>query len=152
MKRSIRGYILVEAVMAMGLLSVGLVAIQGSMRQSIMTRGIARDYTHVRFLLENILAHIELQPLLTQDSDSGQFEGADARFGWEWEVSKIDLPEPQIPLDIPEEERTRFELQVDYVTKIRATVTWKRSGQEFSETVETIWLPDKLFVPEDEFE
>lgn len=150
MKRSMRGYILVEAVMAMGVLSVGMVAIQGSLRQAIMTRGIARDYTEARFLLENILAHIELQPMLTQASDSGRFTGDDARFSWAWEISKIDLPEPQIPLDISELERKQFELQVWYVTKIQATVTWERRGQEFSETVETIWLPDKLFVPEDE--
>lgn len=147
---SSRGYILVEAVMAMAMLSVGSLAIQGALRQAVMTRGIAQDYTEARFLLERILAMVEIQPMLTQDSGEGVFEPPYERFSWKYEISKIDLPEPPIPANIPEEELEKFKLQVRYVTKIVATVSWSRRDREFEETVETLWVPEKLFVPEDE--
>ena len=50
------GYVMVETVVAMGLLSVSMVAIHGAVRQTVIARGQAQDYTIARFLLEEIVA------------------------------------------------------------------------------------------------
>lgn len=148
MKRSC-GYILVEAVMAMGLLSVGIVAIQGAMRQSIVVRGQARDYTVARFLAEQKLAEVEIQPVLSESSRSGSFPGEYSRFRWEWKVSRVEVPTPVIPADVPPEQLGQFKLNARYLAKIELVILWKRSGREYKEKIETLYGPEKLFVPEE---
>ena len=142
-----RGYILIEAVMSMVLLSLGLVAIQGAIRQTIVVRGQARDYTQARFLLEETLARLETQPQHVEGSQSGNFEGDFSRFAWEWKISKIDVPLPPFPPDITPEEIAVFKLNVSYVAKVEVTLSWTRSGRSYKETFETLWPPEKLWVP-----
>lgn len=69
------GYIMVETVVAMGLLSTGMVVIHGAIRQTIIARGQAQDFTVARFLLEEIAAEKELQPELVEGSGQGNFPG-----------------------------------------------------------------------------
>jgi hypothetical protein len=149
-RRRATGYILLEALMSMALLSVGLIVVNGVMRDTFLTRGLARDYTQARFLLEETVANLELQPLLLEDSASGRFEGEFSRFGWKWKVTKVEVPPPPIPPDLPPEEAAKFKLSVGYLAKIEATVSWTRRGRTFEKTVETLWGPEKLFIPKDE--
>ena len=148
-----RGYILIEAVMSMALLSLGLVAIQGAIRQTIIVRGQARDYTQARFLIEETLARLEIesndsgQPQLVEGSQSGDFEGDFSRFAWKWTISRAYVPPPPIPPDIPPEEAEAFRLSVNYVVKVEVTVSWKRGDNSYEETFETLWPPEKLWVP-----
>jgi len=139
----------------MALLSVGIIGIQRAMQQAILTRGQARDYTEARFLLEEAMATVELQPILhsgkgpTGHSDDGGEDGR-PRFEWKTEVTRIDLPEPELPADMPEDQRREFKLSARYLAKITATVTWTRRGEHYEETFETLWSPEKLYVPEEE--
>jgi len=147
------GYILIEAMMAMALLSIGMLTIHGAIRQTIIVRGQARDYTQARLLIEDILARIEIQakgpnqPQLMESSDSGRFKGDLSRFSWKWTISKIDVPLPPMPPDTPPEIAEAFELTVSYVTKVDVTVSWKRSGRRFKETFETLLPPETLWLP-----
>lgn len=142
-----RGYILVEAIMSMALLSMGLIAIHGAIRQTIIVRGQARDYTQARFLLEQTLAYLELQPQHTEGAQSGQFEGDFSRFSWAWKISKIDIPLPPFPPDTPWEVIENFKLNADYVAKVVVTVSWTRTGRRYEESFETLWPPEKLWLP-----
>jgi hypothetical protein len=144
------GYILFEAVVAMALLSIGIVGIQRAMQQAIITRGQARDYTQARFLLEEVMSWVELQPQLYTGKNAGRFEGDRSRFAWEWDITKIDFPEPEIPADVPPQQRRRFQLRAPYLAKIKVTVSWKRRGHKYQESLETLWSPEKLFIPEQE--
>ncbi|MCX5758208.1 MAG: hypothetical protein NTU83_06820, partial [Candidatus Hydrogenedentes bacterium] len=108
------GYILFEALMALSLLSMSLIVIHNGLRQTILVREQARDYTQARFLLENVMAKVELQPLLTQATDSGGFQGELSRFHWTWKVSKVDIPPPPFPSNLPQEVIARFKLNVQY--------------------------------------
>ncbi len=103
------GYIFVETVVAMGVLSISMLVIQGAVRQAIITRGQAQDYTTARFLLKQVAAEVELQPELVASSDSGRFKKPNERFGYEWELTKVEVPIPEIPATIPEEKRERLE-------------------------------------------
>ena len=90
-----RGYILVETIVAMALLSAGMVAIQGGLRQAVLVRGQARDYTQARFLMDGLIADLSLQPEHVQGSKSGRFSGEYDRFSYTWTISRVDVPVPQ---------------------------------------------------------
>jgi hypothetical protein len=140
------GYIMVEAVMAIALLSVGTVAIQGALRQAIITRGQAKDYTQVKFLLEQLISELEIQPLLKEGEKQGTFPGDSSRFSWKTRVRKINLPDPTPPSDLDPSLANSTKLQIKYLTYISATVYWQRAGRKFQESFETLWLADKLLV------
>ena len=55
-RRPNNGYILLESLVAMGILSVGVVVIQNALQQGLITRGQSQDYTQARFALERIVA------------------------------------------------------------------------------------------------
>lgn len=147
--RFTRGYILLEAVIAMALLSVGIIAIQGSLRQAVIVRGQATDYTQARFLLDEIMGKYELQPMLVEGSDSGVCKAPYSRFKWKSKVTKVEVPMPPIPPSIPPDKAEKLKLDAGYLAKIEATVTWQRNKRDFSERAETLWSPEKLFVPEE---
>lgn len=139
-----RGYILVEAVMAMMVLSVSMVTLQAGLRQGIFVRGQARDYTEARFLLDNIIAKLNLQPQLVESSSSGNYMGE--KYHWEWQVSKIDLPVPPMPASAPVDMEPK-PLPVTYIAKVRIKITWSRWGRDFEEQAETLWAPERLWQP-----
>jgi len=146
------GYILFEAVMAMGLLSIGVVSIQAALRQAIVTRAQARDITEARFFLERVISTIELQPQLVEGTDSGVFTEEGGRFRWKSEVTRVDIPQPEIPPDLGELLEDDAKLKVKYLVRIQATVMWKRFGRDYEETFKTLWVSDKLYVPKDELQ
>lgn len=156
MRRS--GYILFETVAALAVFSASILVIQGAFQRAIATRALAQDYTQVRFLLDQKMAELELQPQLVEGEDSGNFEGNLSRFSYQWKVSKIDLPEPPIPPDLPPEQQQNLKLKVNYITKIQVTISWTRGkgdkgkAEEHKVTASTIWDPEKLFVPQEEQE
>lgn len=141
------GYILIEAVVSLGLLSVSVVAIQGSLRQAVLVKGEAQDYTMARFILEEQIAKVEQQRQLTEISNSGRGKGDLSRFRWTYKITKIPLPEPNIPPHIPPEKLHLLELNAPYMAKIEATVAWTRAGVEHEEKLETLWIPEKLWTP-----
>ena len=149
------GYILVEATVALVLLSLGAYAVHGTIRQALITRGQAQDYTQVRFLLERIASEVSLQPMVKEESQSGSFTGDFSRFAWSYTLSRVDVPLPQPPPFPPAgwAEPEDFEYQVEYLGLITATVTWQRAGQPYSESLETLFNPFKLWQPieEDDF-
>ena len=146
--RHLRGYILVETIVAMGLLSISMMVIQGAIRQAIITRGQAEDYTTARFLMEQVVAKIELQPQMKTSSDRGPFEGEHGRFSYEWELTKVEVPIPAFPDDMPTVQRKRLELMFKkYMGKLRVVIRWARAGQEFEAAGETLLAPEKLWLP-----
>lgn len=148
------GYILVETVVAMGVLSISMLIIHQDIRQAIMTRGQAQDFTTARFLLEKVFAEHMEQSLLREESDSGRFPPPHQRFAYEWTISKVEMPMPELPQDLPgENDEARLEklreMYKGYMGKLRIHILWTRSGQEREAIVETLFPPEKLWVPED---
>jgi hypothetical protein len=136
-------------MVSLALLSVGLIAVNRAMREAILVRGLARDYTQVRLLLETMMAELEVQPMLVEESQSGSFEGEFSRFRWKWKVAKVDVPQPPMPPDLPPEVVKEFQLSAPYLTKIGVTISWERSGRAYEQTAETLWIPEKLFIPKE---
>ena len=66
------GYIFVETVVAMGLLSLSAFVIQNALRQAMITRAQAQDITSARFLLEKISGERILLFQQPEGNGSGQ--------------------------------------------------------------------------------
>lgn len=151
------GYILLEALVALTLLGVISYSIHGTFQQALMTRGQAQDYTRARFLLEKVVADQQLQPLVVERADDGFFDGEENdRFQWEYQIKKIRLPKPPEPTTPPPPGTSRppfrYPLDGGFLVHIVATVSWTRGGQEFSESIETLFSPQKLWQSKEEEE
>ncbi len=146
------GYLLVETAVALVLLSLGAYVIHGTIQQALVTRGQAQDYTQARFLIEQAMSQIELQPQSPEGSQSGQFEGAYSRFRWTSETSRVDIPKPAPPASPPEgwsPPQGELEFPIPYLMRAKVTVLWERAGKEYSEFAETLFNSGKLWQPID---
>jgi len=142
------GYIFFETVVAMALLSISMVAIHAAMRQGILARGQAQDYTVARFLLEKIMAEKELQPEMVEDSGRGSFSGEYSRFSYEWKITKIEIPHPEIPPRFPPDQLKAIEdLFRGYMGKITVKISWSRAGHDFEAVGETLIPPGQFWQP-----
>jgi len=150
--RKTAGYIMVETLVAMAVLSIGLVGVHKALREGIKTRGIARDATHARFLLDQKVAELELRPFLFEGTESGSWKGEFSRFEWRYRIEKVELPLPPLPEYIDSQLVIDLEMPVSYLGRISATISWVRSGQRFTRTAETLIAPERLIVPLEEEE
>lgn len=147
---SIAGYILFEAVFSMALLSIAGLTFQSALRQAILTRGQANDYTTARFLLEQINSEIELQPQYEETEKSGSFPEPYDRFSYEWKISKISIPKPELPSEIPPELRENLiKMFRDYIAKVDIWIRWQRAGMKFETHAQNLFQPEKLWTPEE---
>lgn len=150
--QALGGYILVEATVALVLLSVGSMTVHRTIQEAIRTRGQAQDYTHARFLLTQIVAGLEIQPELLEHSEQGQFSGKHSRFSWAYRVQRVSFPMPRGPLRPPPKgakqgRNIEYVDGQDYLAHVHASVSWIRSGRAFSESYETLLGPDHLWQP-----
>ncbi len=150
LRRNQSGYILFEATLALVLLTVGAYSVHGVIRQAVLTRGQAQDYTSAKFLLEQLVADVEFQPLVMPEKHEGRFEGEYERFSWSTEVNKIEIPKPEGPLISlggGGPDPAELKLQSPALAHVIAKITWQRGGRTFTETMETLFDYKKLWIP-----
>ena len=136
------GYILAELLVALAVLSIGVLAVNRALRETVVTRGQARDFTHARFLLEQIVGNLELQPLLKEETRSGTFDGEFSRFSWTYTVSRVDVAAPVGQVSPTAEPPAAY--PATQLGKIAATVQWTRAGTPFERRVETLVEAERL--------
>lgn len=151
MKR--RGYVLLETVGALVVLSVGIVGVHQAMREAVMTRAQARDYTQARFLLQALVAQVELQPLVYPGEYQGAYADSLSRFRWKYKVDLVQLPEMQPSVQaVPRPSRGRPMIvrrqPVTHMGRITAEVSWTLRNQEYSQRTQTLMQPEKVFRPD----
>ncbi len=155
MCRRTRGYIFFETVVAMALLSMSALVIQGALRQAIITRGQAQDYTTARFLMEKIVGERAMRLPLPEGSGSGRFEAPHERFRYEWEVRRVTVPLPPVPTfpsaaDPAAIEALLMEIEAqlqDYMGKLTVRIFWERAGMEFEHIGETLLRSELFWQP-----
>lgn len=141
------GYLLMETIVAMAVLSLSMAVMHAGIRQAVLARGQARDFTTARFVLEEVVAGLEMRLQLVEGKGEGAYQ-PDPRFTYAWEVSKISVPRPPLPDDLPEVSRQQMEkFFTGYMPKIRVAVRWQRAGFDFEAVGETLLGPEKLWVP-----
>ncbi|MBX7256370.1 MAG: type II secretion system GspH family protein [Candidatus Hydrogenedentes bacterium] len=142
-----RGWILVETLVALVVLSVGILAANRALGESMFTRAMAQDYTQARFFIEQVMSELELQPMLAENSTGqGDFGKDYPRFKYKWAVSRADIPVPRVPPEILVNYPDGIEMPVPYVGKISVTVLWTRRDQTYTRTAETLIGPERLYV------
>ena len=151
MGRKRAGYIFVETVVAMGVLSISVLVVQAALRQGILTRAQAQDYTTARFLLEQVAGEQALLFQQPEGSGSGDFDAPYDNYHFEWNIEKVDIPIPEAVGTLPPEQREEFEKRiVDHMGKLTVRITWRRGGAEMEALGETLLRPDLFWMPEGE--
>lgn len=138
-----RGYILVESLVAMTILSLGMISVSNALGQANYTRALARDRSDARFLLETVIGSVTIQPVIDAGTWTGAFRDH-PRFSYEYTVRVASIPEPPRPPARPGEVTEDYELPVSVIGHIRVTVKWTRLGDAYSETFETLFSPERL--------
>ncbi|GMV90583.1 MAG: hypothetical protein AMXMBFR82_03610 [Candidatus Hydrogenedentota bacterium] len=149
--QSCAGWILVETMVALMVLSIGGVAVNRAMQEALITRAMARDFTTARFLLEQVMSDLELQRALIEGaSQSGGFGDDHPQFSYRWNVSTVPVPQPELPPLATATLAQPVEYPVPYLGKIHVTVSWSRAGRAFERSLETLVSPDQVYTKEDE--
>ena len=152
-RRSTSGYILIETTVAIVVLGISAITIHGVIRQAIQTRGQVQDFTHVRFLMEDYMARLELQPYLYAGTGDGMFEEGEGRFRYSYRIRPVRVPVPELPvpsgIDPGEFSRFKYHPGASYLVHVALTVRWTRGQMEFEDTIETLLPQAKLYVPPD---
>jgi hypothetical protein len=152
MTRRAGGYVLLEAIGAMVVLSVGIVAINEATREIMLTRAQARDFTRAGFLLEELMSGLQLRPQLTEGTFQGKYGENVPRFRWKYVVSTVQIGgEEQVPQFAvgPDGRPIAVELPVKYMVRIVGTVSWTLKGQEYFRSTQTLCQPEKLPKPDE---
>lgn len=144
----LRGYILVEAVTAMAVLSITAVAVQRAVHTAALARGLAQDYTTAQFLLDRLAADQSLQPRIAAgESHEGIFPPPHERFSYRWSLDKLYIPMPEPPPGLAPEQRAALTSGLlDYMGKLHIEVSWSRGGEQFSADGDTLLSPDRVWV------
>lgn len=147
-----KGYVLLEAIGALVVLSVGIVGIHQAMQEAVTTRAQARDYTQARFLLDELVAGIVLKPTLMEGQFQGEYEGDLSRFRWEYSVARVDLPGTEQTVVRPPGATRPITIDppVKYMGRIEASVTWTLRNRTYEVKTQTLCQPEKLPAPSDE--
>lgn len=133
----------------MGVLSVGIVGINTSLRQVLLTRALAEDYTHVRFLLDELVATVELRYPVTSGEESGAF-GEDSRFRWSRSIEAYPTPIPPLPVQLTEEEALDLQQTVGQLARVTVRVDWARMGSSYSREAISFLPVGRLFLTPEE--
>ena len=143
------GWVLIETLVAMVLLSVGVLAINRALRESLQTRAIAKDYTTARFLLDEKMGELEMQPVLNEgDSGAGAYKDRE-RFSYSWSVARVDLPTPAIPAELRQFFLEPPTLPEPHLGRITVTIKWTRVGREFDAIAETLISAQRILTLEE---
>ncbi|MBW7866486.1 MAG: hypothetical protein H3C30_18980 [Candidatus Hydrogenedentes bacterium] len=147
-RRPVRGYIFVETLVAMGILSVSMLFIQEAIRQAILTRGQAQDYTTARFLIERVIANRMIAFEQPEGESSGVFPAPFERFSYQWEVRRVEIPQPPLPPDMTPDEVVFFNQAFKrYLGKVTVRIRWSRAGIPGEAVAETLLRPDMVWMP-----
>ena len=139
------GWVLLETLVALVLLSVGVLAINRALREAMQTRAIAQDYTTARFLLEEKMGELDMQPSLNEGGNaSGDFGNEHPRFSFSWSVAKVDVPIPPIPAELQPFFLEPPQLPEPHLGRISVTIKWTRTGREYDATAETLIASNRL--------
>lgn len=142
------GYLLVETIVAMAVLSITVLGVHRSVQQALRARALTMDFTTARFLIEDKLNEFLMQPQVTEGEGKGDFPSPHERFHYRWAISKVDVPRPEIPPDIaPVDAEYLLRQFQSYVGRVEILITWERGGSTYERLGETLIGPNKLWQP-----
>ena len=120
------GFMLLEAMVALAILSIGIVTVMQSFSSALRVSKSSYNSTIATFLAQSKLSDLEREDSWTKENLSGDFGKAYPNFKWEAEVSPVELdkliPE-NLRLKAREEEGNKQEVNL-----LNLTVSWVERG------------------------
>lgn len=138
-----RGYILVETLVAMGVLSVGMVAVGNALHQAHMMRAIAKDRTDARFLLEQVTGTVELRTVIEPTAEAGVFPDH-PRYQYSYAIDLIQMEMPKPAPSLSPTLTRRLRVVPPLIPRLRVSVKWQRMGGAYEEVFETLLPPERI--------
>lgn len=150
------GFLLMEAVLAIMILSAGTVAIMRTYATSLAAEVISQQYLEASNLIEQLIADVLSQQEIVAGESSDTFEAPYDDYSWEVKVDEI-MPEFDAPAELIDETQPATtetteeqEDQTAYLLKVvTASVLWTYRGDEKKLTYQTAVI---RMMPEDEFD
>lgn len=90
-EKTIKGFTLIEVMIAMAILAIALVTIFQSQSQSISMTGNSRFLTTASLLAQGKMAEVEMIDMKNVRTDSGDFGDGFPGYSWRMEVKDTDL-------------------------------------------------------------
>jgi type II secretion system protein I len=103
------GFTLIEAMAALVIFSVAIVAVIEGMGAALRIQSDLTAEQRAAMLAENVIEEIKYTATLDEGEEGGQYEGSDAAYGWDTAIAKTD---------------------VDNLMEVTARVTWGPPGNE----------------------
>lgn len=149
MRAKRRGYILVETITAMAILSITAITAQRAIQVAIQARGLAQDYATAQLLLENLVADQSLQPRISLGAhEAGTFPAPYERFQYVWHLDPASIPFPEIPPGLPPGQVAAAEQSfIRYMGRLQVSITWSRAGQAMEIEGDTLLHPGQVWIP-----
>jgi hypothetical protein len=126
------GFMLLEAMVALAILSIGIVTVMQSFSSALRVSKSGYNSTIATFLAQSKLSDLEREDSWTKENLSGDFGKAYPNFKWEAEVSPVELdkliPENLRTRNIEEEEERVGEENKQEVNLLNLTVSWVERG------------------------
>jgi general secretion pathway protein I len=93
MRRALRGFTLIEVLVALAIVVIGMAAVMGAITSSAQTVSYMRDKTFAQWVAENQIATVRLSGQLVQAGNSdGDQDYAGTKWHWRQEVAATEIP------------------------------------------------------------
>ena len=120
------GFMLLEAMVALAILSIGIVTVMQSFSSALRVSKSGYNSTIATFLAQSKLSDLEREDSWTKENLSGDFGKAYPNFKWETEVSPVELdkliPE-NLRVKVREDEGNKQEVNL-----LNLTISWVERG------------------------
>lgn len=113
--KSLRGFTLLEVMVAMAIIAIALTAVLGSQSQSLSLASEAKFSTTAALLAQSKMAEIEAEKPEDLTSDSGDFGEDYPGYRWDKSVNDVTFDEP--------------EGVSDYLKRIDLIISWEKLEQ-----------------------
>ena len=126
------GFMLLEAMVALAILSIGIVTVMQSFSSALRVSKSSYNSTIATFLAQSKLSDLEREDSWTKENLSGDFGKAYPNFKWEAEVSPVEL-DKLIPENLrvkarEDEDKREGEGNKQEVNLLNLTVSWVERG------------------------
>ena len=128
-----KGFTLLEVMVAMAILSIGLVSIMGLFSSGLRSASLSQSYTLATMLARQKMEEIASQQEIRAETLGGDFEGDYSSYNWEVEINPYEFREEE---DL--EEEAKYNNFIIRMFKIITKISWEEGNKKRSVSLVTL--------------